>query len=165
MPQLTHPAKNPLARLLSMLLVCASWWCAAAATNVVINLNDQPAPFPHNVLTDMMGSGHAALTLRPDWRQHMTMARQSIGVRSVRFHGIFDDDMNVVSRNKTSGGLLFNWTSIDSTLDFLVRGEASMTSNILSHANLLTSCVWLLRFAHGALHRAQLHAFGASCRS
>jgi hypothetical protein len=33
-----------------------------------------------------MGSGHAALTLRADWRRHAVMAREALGIKRVRSH-------------------------------------------------------------------------------
>ena len=44
-------------------------------------------PFRHWWKT-AVGSGHAALTLRADWREHMSMAREHCGLESVRFHGM-----------------------------------------------------------------------------
>ena len=44
-------------------------------------------PFRHWWKT-AVGSGHAALTLRADWREHMSMAREHCGFESVRFHGM-----------------------------------------------------------------------------
>ena len=40
-----------------------------------------------------MGSGHAALSLRTDWQRQLAQARQDLGVKRVRFHGILDDDI------------------------------------------------------------------------
>jgi xylan 1,4-beta-xylosidase len=44
----------------------------------------------------------------------MKIQHDAIGFRSVRFHGLFDDDMQVVT---LGGG--WNWTTIDNTYDFL----------------------------------------------
>ncbi|MGN0534711.1 MAG: hypothetical protein ACI4IR_01755 [Eubacterium sp.] len=58
-----------------------------------------------------VGSGHAALAHRTDYMEQLKLVHDELGVERVRFHGIFDDDMNVcqrlsdhlpiVSRNKT----------------------------------------------------------------
>ena len=42
------------------------------------------------------GSGHARLTLRDDWRTHFRLAVDELGMRGVRHHGMFDDDMGPV---------------------------------------------------------------------
>lgn len=43
-----------------------------------------------------VGSGHAALALRADYQQQLARVVKELGFRSVRFHGIFNDDMTVV---------------------------------------------------------------------
>jgi hypothetical protein len=84
-------------------------------------LAGQPArPFRHWWKT-AVGSGHAALTLRADWREHMTMARELCGFESVRFHGIFMDDMIAVSPTKDDWTqYTIGYVNIDKTYDFLL---------------------------------------------
>ncbi|MGN0523404.1 MAG: hypothetical protein ACI4IG_03930 [Eubacterium sp.] len=58
-----------------------------------------------------VGSGHAALAHRIDYMEQLKLVHNELGIERVRFHGIFNDDMNVyqrlsdhlpiVSRNKT----------------------------------------------------------------
>ncbi len=58
-----------------------------------------------------VGSGHAALAHRTDYMEQLKLVHNELGIERVRFHGIFNDDMNVcqrlsdhlpvVSRNKT----------------------------------------------------------------
>jgi xylan 1,4-beta-xylosidase len=72
-----------------------------------------------------VGSGHGALTLREDWRKHVRMARQDLGIERVRFHGILDDDMSV-SFSETETGFV----NIDSTCDFLVANNMSMVMEL-----------------------------------
>ena len=43
------------------------------------------------------GSGHATLTLRPDWQKHLVQAVNDLGLGGVRHHGLLDDDMRVVT--------------------------------------------------------------------
>ena len=38
-----------------------------------------------------IGSCHAYLTLRDDWREHARLVQREIGFRSVRAHGIFHE--------------------------------------------------------------------------
>jgi len=64
-------------------------------------------------LLSCVGSGHASLTLREDWRNHLTQTVADIGFRSVRFHAILDDDMSTY----LNGGA--NMYNIFSTLDFI----------------------------------------------
>ena len=64
----------------------------AATVRVDVDLTAPTTPFPH-YFSKCLGSGHALLTLREDWRRTVTRARAEIGVENVRFHGILDDDM------------------------------------------------------------------------
>jgi xylan 1,4-beta-xylosidase len=67
-----------------------------------------------------MGSGHAALSLRADWRQHVKMAHEKLGLESVRFHGILDDDMST-----SLGPGLNSYVNVDSFADFMVENNMS----------------------------------------
>lgn len=53
--------------------------------------------YPH--LWEMcVGSSHAAMGLRQDWRDHLRAARNDLGFKFVRFHGLLDDDMRYSAR-------------------------------------------------------------------
>lgn len=45
-----------------------------------------------------IGSGHAPLALRKDYCEQLKFIHDSLGIKRVRFHGIFCDDMNVVRK-------------------------------------------------------------------
>jgi xylan 1,4-beta-xylosidase len=68
-------------------------------------------------ILNCVGSGHASLTLREDWRQHMRNTKRDIGFKYVRFHGILDDDMSAYLNGHAN---LYN---IFSTLDFLLQQD------------------------------------------
>jgi len=61
-----------------------------------------------------VGSGHALLGLRHDWREHLAKAHKDLGFQLVRFHGLFDDDMSV----DLDG--YYSWYNVDSVFDFLL---------------------------------------------
>ncbi len=42
-----------------------------------------------------VGSGHATLALRADYLKQLKQVHEELGIRYVRFHGIFNDDMQV----------------------------------------------------------------------
>ena len=65
--------------------------------NVEVDVSDPSAfkPFKH-YWKRSFGSGHAALTVRPDWQAHLKQAVADLDLRGVRYHGIFDDDMGPV---------------------------------------------------------------------
>ena len=78
--------------------------------NVSVNLSDagNANPFVHKWKRSF-GSGHAALTLRDDWRQHLFRAVTEIGLAGVRYHGLFDDDMGPVVTIDAQGSFVYNW--------------------------------------------------------
>lgn len=43
-----------------------------------------------------VGSGHAALALRADYAKQLTFIQENLGIKYVRFHGIFNDDMHTL---------------------------------------------------------------------
>lgn len=50
-----------------------------------------------------VGAGRANEALRADWQEHFTEAVQQLGMRAVRFHGLFHDDMFVYRASRGSG--------------------------------------------------------------
>eukprot|EP01084_Bolivina_argentea_P201164 343901_1 len=62
-----------------------------------------------------IGSGHAALTLRTDWRQQMKSTHNTLQFQSVRFHGILDDDVGAV--NKIND---YSFVNIDKIYQYLL---------------------------------------------
>ena len=82
------------------------------------------SPFPH-YWERCVGSGHGALTMREDWRQHVAMAHRDLGIQRVRFHGILDDDMSVSFAANETG-----FVNVDSTCDFLIQHNMSMVMEL-----------------------------------
>eukprot|EP00039_Didymoeca_costata_P021329 m.344217 g.344217 ORF g.344217 m.344217 type:complete len:493 (-) comp24017_c0_seq1:54-1532(-) len=67
-----------------------------------------PQPWEESV-----GSGHASLSLRADWRAHLTRCATELGVKRVRFHGLLDDDFSLsLGPNRSS------YVNLDSLIDF-----------------------------------------------
>lgn len=60
-----------------------------------------------------VGSGHATLSLRSDWRQHLTRVRSDLGVKRTRFHGLLDDDFSL-----SLGPGDDSYINLDSMVDF-----------------------------------------------
>ncbi|MDR2792872.1 MAG: hypothetical protein LBB61_04295 [Treponema sp.] len=69
-----------------------------------------------------VGSCHAATALRSDWQSQMTRCRRELGFKYVRFHGLFNDDMNVVQQPVPIPGtpLRLCFTYVDVIFDFLL---------------------------------------------
>jgi len=67
-----------------------------------------------------VGSCHGTTALREDYRRQLEQCQREIGFRYVRFHGLFDDDMSVLTRNMRTGKTQLSFTNIDSIFDFLL---------------------------------------------
>ena len=59
---------------------------AAPALSFVANAAGPQTPLTFAIL-DCVGTGHAALALRSDYRAHLTAVQRDIGFRSIRGHG------------------------------------------------------------------------------
>lgn len=88
-------------------------------------------PLPH-VWSHCVGAGRANEALRADWREHFREAVTTLGVRHVRFHGLFHDDM-FVYRASDGGGFgpptpftepRFTFAYVDKVFDFILDSGA-----------------------------------------
>ncbi|MBS1801024.1 MAG: glycosyl hydrolase family 39 [Acidobacteria bacterium] len=66
----------------------------AAGETLKIDARAQGTPFPHYWET-VFGSGRAILSLRDSYRTDLRAVRQITAIQSVRFHGIFMDDVGL----------------------------------------------------------------------
>ena len=102
--------------MLATLLACLSAAAPPAAeVDVSIDLGGSTAPFSHNWKRSF-GSGHFLLGTRADWQRQLLKARDDLGLRGVRMHGILDDDMSVAPSARGP----FHFYNVDAVLDFLV---------------------------------------------
>ncbi|HHV11888.1 MAG TPA: beta-xylosidase [Clostridiales bacterium] len=91
--------------------------------NFTIDTNDK-TEFPH-YWENCVGSCHAYTALREDYRKQLKKAHEELGFRSVRFHGLFNDNMSVCSQQSSSDpssvdNLAYNFANIDNIFDFLL---------------------------------------------
>ena len=100
--------------LLAVSLACALGDDDAVSVTFNAGVVDGAAPFPH-YWKRCFGSGHALLGTRVDWREHLQRARNELGVETIRFHGIFDDDMSVMSADGS-----YNWYNVDLVYDYML---------------------------------------------
>ncbi len=90
-------------------------------TLVTIDVHAPAHPFPH-FWDPMFGSGRAVLALRENYLDDLKEVHDRIGMRYVRFHAIFHDDVGVYNEDK-DGKPVFNWTYVDQIYDgLLARG-------------------------------------------
>lgn len=99
-----------------LLLVC---FCVAVCftAGITFDASNNMTPFPH-IWEECVGSGHALLALRADYREYLTRCRTELGFRSVRFHGLLDDDISTYSI--VNGRPTYSFFNIDSIFDFLL---------------------------------------------
>lgn len=83
-----------------------------SSASFTVDLGGKTTPFHHH-WEECVGSGHASLTLRQDWRAHLTKAHTDLGVKRTRFHGLLDDDFSIsISSHQDS------YVNLDSLVDF-----------------------------------------------
>jgi xylan 1,4-beta-xylosidase len=66
----------------------------AQHVDITVNTRAATTPFPH-FWEQTFGSGRAILSLRQDYRDDLRTVKQVTGFKSVRFHGIFMDDVGL----------------------------------------------------------------------
>ena len=99
---------------------------------VEIDLRQVSGPLNH-IWSETMGSDRAAITLREAWRKDLDRCRNEIGLKRVRFHGIFNDELgvgfngNFQNVNAVYDGLLDRGVQPFVELSFMPRSMASGT--------------------------------------
>src|SRR5664279_4945249 len=73
--------------------------------------------FPH-FWEHTVGSGHAPLALRADWRAQMLRCHQELGFEHVRFHALLSDEMGTLLCEENQ--LLYLFFNADQIVDFLL---------------------------------------------
>ncbi len=85
-----------------------------------------------HVWNESVGAGRANEALRADWQAHFREAVDALGVRHVRFHGLFHDDM-FVYRTENGGGFgpagplpepLYTYAYVDKVFDAILDAGA-----------------------------------------
>ena len=103
----------------ALLLVLVSSGVWAQATEIITVDASAPAhPFPH-FWEQMFGSGRAILTLRESYRDDLREVRKITGVKYVRFHAIFHDEVGLYDENP-QGEPVYNFSYVDQIYDGLL---------------------------------------------
>ena len=87
-----------------------------------------------------VGSGHALLGLRDDWRAQLGAVHRDLGITGVRFHGSFDDDMSVVGG--TIDAPVYNWTLLDALYDGIIAAGVTPIVELSFMPAVLANCTW-----------------------
>jgi xylan 1,4-beta-xylosidase len=61
---------------------------------VTVHVNHEHGKLPH-VWEECVGSDRAAVGMRQQWLSDLEVVKKTTGIKSVRFHGLFDDEMGV----------------------------------------------------------------------
>jgi hypothetical protein len=81
------------------------------------DVNGTASALPH-FWEHTVGSDHASMALRADWREQMRRAHNELGFRHVRFHGLLCDDVGtLISEGDT---LFYSFFNADQIFDFLL---------------------------------------------
>jgi xylan 1,4-beta-xylosidase len=86
---------------------------------ITIDIQGERTPFPH-FWELCVGSCHAVMGLREDWRRQLKKAHDDLGFQYVRFHGLLDDAMSVYVKDPWSEARRYSFFNIDSIFDFLL---------------------------------------------
>ena len=73
-------------------------------------------PFPH-VWETCVGSDRAAVAFRQQWLSDIERTKRDVGIQSVRFHGLFDDEMGVWPIGSKTPNFLY----VDIVFDSLIE--------------------------------------------
>ena len=101
-----------------------------APQSLVIDAHAPTTPFPH-FWEQTFGSGRAILALRADYRQDLHTVKQATDFKSIRFHGILDDEVGLYdpARQTKNPGLaaqaandasIYNFFYVDEIYDGLL---------------------------------------------
>jgi xylan 1,4-beta-xylosidase len=86
--------------------------------DIALDASAPTRPFPH-FWEEIFGSGRAILSLRNSYRRDLRMMRAATGIRYVRFHAIFHDEVGVYDEN-AQGQPVYNWSYVDQIYDGLI---------------------------------------------
>ncbi len=95
------------------------------SVSFLIDPHSPGAPFPH-YWEQCVGSCHAVMGLRADWRAQLEKCHRELGFQYVRFHGLLDDAMSVCIREspifpgEVESSLRYSFFNIDSIFDGLL---------------------------------------------
>src|ERR1700722_13309941 len=107
-------------------LAAAAWPALAQQPTVSVRIDTRQVTgsLPH-IWAECAGSDRAAITLRESWRLDLERWHAEVGLKRVRFHGIFNDELGVYAPSILNHGKAEtpNFQNIDQVYDgLLARG-------------------------------------------
>jgi xylan 1,4-beta-xylosidase len=91
---------------------------------VTIGSREVIGTLPH-IWEECVGSDRAAITLRESWRQDIDRARVELGIKRVRFHGILNDELGVLTKTMQRASGSANFRNVAEVYDGLVERQLS----------------------------------------
>jgi xylan 1,4-beta-xylosidase len=91
-----------------------------ATKSVEIDLSRKTGPFPH-YWENAVGSDRTAVGFREQWQQDLAQAHKLTGVKSVRCHGLFDDEMGVCTGIDPRGNLQLSFLYVSQIYDKMLE--------------------------------------------
>jgi len=88
---------------------------APAGRVIAANLEEASTPI-NRMYRACVGAGRANEGLRGDWQRQLRVCHDELGFESIRFHGVFTDDMGVYYEDP-QGGVHYNWQYVDALYD------------------------------------------------
>lgn len=132
MPVWTRRQFTALSGALGAAAITSPAWAEGASEVVDIDLRRESGKLEH-IWSRVMGSDRAAITMREPWRKDLERFSNEAGLKRVRFHGIFNDEMGVGANgnfqnvNAVYDGLLDRGVQPFVELSFMPRALASGT--------------------------------------
>jgi xylan 1,4-beta-xylosidase len=129
-----------------LLLLCVAPAAAFAQKDgpgevIRVDVRAPSRPFPH-FWEQMFGSGRAILSLRESYREDLKAVKRATGLKYVRFHAIFHDEVGVYDED-AAGNPVYNFSYVDQIYDGLLKSgvrpfvELSFMPKKLAAANTL----------------------------
>ncbi len=82
--------------------------------SIRIHTGSEQSKFPH-IWEECVGSDRAAVGMREQWLQDLELVAKTTGIKSVRFHGLFNDEMAVWASGRQP-----NFLYIDTVFDAML---------------------------------------------
>ena len=122
--------KRIISRLVALAALSWPFCVRAQQETIVIDTKAPTTPFPH-FWEQTFGSGRAILALRQSYREDLRTVKQATGFQSIRFHGIFNDEVGLYDpdRKTKDPGLaaqaandasVYNFSYVDQIYDGLL---------------------------------------------
>lgn len=106
-------------QILIIIIVAAFLSTVRGQTRTITIDPNKPKGELNNFFNECVCAGRANEGLRADWQRQLRMAKEQLGFRYIRMHGILHDDMGVYFEDH-DGKPQYNWQYIDELYDFLV---------------------------------------------